>query len=125
MRMSRAGKHDVLSLAGFPSFLEGAATPAQARSRAEFPDVRKVLGERATVAKGGGGVLSFGPLPSLALSLVLVSSLLLVGALLPAGVLARTPVSPVRYARVRQPLAIAAVAILAPLAITSLAAALT
>jgi hypothetical protein len=121
----RPRKRDVLSLAGFPGFLDGsAAASARARRGTGLPDVQKVLGKRATVAGDGGSVLTFGPLPSLGLSLVLLSSLLLVGALLPAGVLARTPVSPVRYARLRQPLALTAVAILVPLSVASLAAAL-
>jgi hypothetical protein len=93
-----------------------------------FPNVQRVLGERATVATtggGGGGALTFGRLPFVALSLVLLSSFLLVGALLPAGAVAHTPVSPAFYARVRQPLALAAVGILIPLAVGSLAAALS
>jgi hypothetical protein len=119
-------KNDVLSLTGFPDFLQGRAPEATGRSRTGLPDVRRALGERARVDTGGerADVLSFGQLPSAALSLVLLSSLLLIGALLPPGVVARTPVSPARFARIRQPLAVAAVAILAPLAVASLAAAL-
>jgi hypothetical protein len=119
-------KDDVLSLTGFPDFLQGRAVEATGRSRTGLPDVRRVLGERARVDTGGGGadVLSFGQLPSAALSLVLLSSLLLIGALLPPGVVALTPVSPARFARIRQPLAVTAVAILTPLAVASLAAAL-
>jgi hypothetical protein len=124
LRGMRAQKRDVLALAGFPHFLKGASTGATGRSGTGLPDVQRVLGDQATVARGGGDGLSFGPLPSVALSLVLLSSLLLVGALLPAGVLARTPLSPARFARFRQPLALAAVAILIPLAVGSLAAAL-
>lgn len=85
-----------------------------------------MLGDQATVAtrRGGGGALSFGRLPFVALSLVLLSSLLLVGALLPPAVVGQTPVSPAFFARIRQPLALAAVAILIALAVGSLGAAL-
>jgi hypothetical protein len=83
-----------------------------------------VLGKQAAIDLDDGGGLTFGPLPLLALVLVLVSSLLLVGALLPPAVIARTPLSPVRFARIRQPLAVAAIAILIPVVFASLAAAL-
>jgi hypothetical protein len=83
-----------------------------------------VLGDQATIDLGDGGGLTFGQLPLLGLLLVLLSSLLLVGALLPPGVIARTPLSPVRFARMRQPLALAAIAILLSAGVVSLAAAL-
>jgi hypothetical protein len=123
----RSTQSDVLSLVRFPDFRRKVPARAAAPAGTGFPDVRQVLGRQATVDTDGdgGGVLSFGWLPSVALSFVLLSSLLLVGALLPAGVVARTPVSPARFARIRQPLAVAAVAILIPLAIASLAAAVT
>jgi hypothetical protein len=105
--------------------------PSDGRSRAtrqaggQFPDVQRVLGDEAAVDLGDGGGLTFGQLPLLALVLVLVSSLLLIGALLPPGVIARTPLSPVRFARIRQPLALAAIVILMPVVFASLAAALS
>jgi hypothetical protein len=74
---------------------------------------------------GGAGGLGIGRLQFVALSLVLLSSLLLVGALLPPAVIAHSPLSPVRFARIRQPLALVAVAILLPVALGSLAAALS
>lgn len=122
----RAGKGDVLSLTRFPDFLQGGRARAVQRSVTGLPDVQRVLGDQATVVPGGGGggALSFGQLPSVALSLVLLSSLLLIGALVPPAVLAHTPISPARFARIRQPLALAAVGILIPLAVGSLAAAL-
>jgi hypothetical protein len=63
--------------------------------------------------------------PLIALALVFLSSLLLVGAVMPPGVVARTPVSPTQYARLRQPLALASIAILLPVALVALAAALS
>jgi hypothetical protein len=120
-----AGEADILSVLGFPdSFGEGRAQ-ATTRSGSGLPDVQRVLGDQATVDLGDGGALSFGQLPLVALSLVLLSSLLLVGALLPPVVIALTPVSPARFARVRQPLAFAAIAILVPVAVGSLASALS
>jgi hypothetical protein len=123
----RAAQANALSLAGFPDFLRKEARAQKPRrSSSGFPDVRRVLADQGTIdlSEGGGG-LTFGPLPLLALSLVILSSLLLVGALLPPGVIAHTPVSPARFARIRQPLALAAIAILLPVAAVSLAAALS
>jgi hypothetical protein len=118
-------KGDVLSLTRFPDFLQGGRARAVRRSVTGLPDVQRVLGAQATVATGGdGGALSFGRLPVVALSLVLLSSLLLVGALLPAPVIARMPVSPAFFGRIREPLALAAVGILSSLAVVSLVAAL-
>jgi helix-turn-helix protein len=72
-----------------------------------------VLGE-VTAANGDGDMrlVPYG--------LVFVSSLLLAGAVLPAGVVARTPVSPASFARYRQRLALAAIGILAPVALFTL-----
>jgi hypothetical protein len=125
-RKLRTGKPDVLSLVRFPEMLQGGHARPVKRSVTGFPDVQRVLGEQATVTTGGegGGALTFGQFPFLALSLVLLSSLLLVGALLPTGLIARTPVSAASFARLRQPLAMAAVGILIPLAVSSLVAAL-
>jgi hypothetical protein len=126
-RKLRVGKGDVFSLLRFPRLLRGGRARAPERLVAAFPDVQRVLGKQATVTTdgGGGGALSFGQLPFVALSLVLLSSLLLVGALLPPAVIAQTPVSPAVFGRIRQPLALAAVAILIPVAVGSLAALLS
>jgi hypothetical protein len=124
----RAAQANALSLAGFPDFLrKEARAQAQAprRSSSGLPNVRRVLADQGTVGLSEGGGLTFGPLPLLALSLAGLSSLLLVGALLPPGLIAHTPVSPARFARIRQPLALAAIAILLPVAVVSLAAALS
>jgi hypothetical protein len=123
----RTPTEDVLSLVHFPEFLQGGRARAVKRSFPRFPDVQRVLGDRATVTAGGeaGGTLTFGQFPFLALSLLLLSSLLLVGALLPTGVIARTPVSAASFGRLRQPLAMAAVGILIPLAVGSVVAALS
>jgi hypothetical protein len=122
----RAAQVDALSLLGFPDFLRKEERRAQAptRSSSGLPDVRRVLADQGTIGPSEGGGLTFGALPLLALSLAGLSSLLLVGALLPPGVIAHTPVSPARFARIRQPLALAAIAILLPVALVSLAAAL-
>ena len=122
----RAAQANALSLAGFPDLLrKEARAQTPRRSSSGFPDVRRVLANQGTIDLSEGGGLTFGPLPLLALSLVILSSLLLVGALLPPGVIAHTPVSPARFARIRQPLALAAIAILLPVAAVSLAAALS
>lgn len=117
-----ARKADILALLGLPDFLREARARATRRSASE---VQRVLGNQATIDLGDGGGLTFGRLPLVALALVLLSSLLLVGALLPPGVIAHTPVSPAGFARIRQPLALAAIAILLPVAFVSLAAALS
>jgi hypothetical protein len=85
-----------------------------------------VLGQQATIDDlGDGGALTFGQLPLLALARVLLSTLLLIGAVLPAGVLTHTPLSPARYEGLRQPFALAAIAILLPVAVVALATALS
>jgi hypothetical protein len=56
----------------------------------------------------------------LPLGLVLLSSLLLAVAVLPPSVLARTPLSPASFASYRQPLALAAIGILVPVALFTL-----
>jgi hypothetical protein len=120
------GKADLLSLLGFPDFLREGRARASRRADGGLSGVQRVLGEEATIGEvGNGGALTFGQLPLLALTLVLFSSLLVVGAVLPPGVLARTPVSAARFARFRQPLALAAIAILLPVAFVALAAALS
>lgn len=98
----------------------------QRRPDSGLGDVQGVLGQQATAGSlGNDGDLIFERLPLLALALVLLSSLLLVGAVLPAGVVARSPVSPERFAQFRQPLAHSAMAILLPVAFVALAAALS
>jgi hypothetical protein len=122
-------KRDVLSLMGFPRFLTGGSHVRTAGPRAtiSLPEVRRVLGaQRTTVDRGPSGIsnLGLGLLPAVALSLVFLATLLLVGSLLPPSLVARTPISTAGFARLRQPLALAATGILAPLALVSLAAAL-
>jgi hypothetical protein len=117
---------DIFSLLGFPDFLRQGRAAAQRRAGSGLPDLQSVLGQQATIGGvGDGGDLTFGPLPLLALAFVLFSSLLLVGAVLPPGVIAHTPLSAARFARFRQPLALAAIAILLPVALVALAAALS
>jgi hypothetical protein len=115
---------DIVSLF-FPDAVSGGRARPTRRSETAFPDVQRALGKRATVEVNNEGTLGFGQLPLLALSLVLLSSLLLVGALLPPGVIARAGVSPIRYRRMRQPLALTAVAVLLPLALGTIVAALS
>jgi hypothetical protein len=107
----------------FPDVQRG----GRARStRGPDSGITDVLGNQAQIGElGEGGALTFGQLPLIALALVLLSSLLLVGAVMPPGIVARTPVSPMQYARLRQPLALASVAILLPVAFVALAAALS
>lgn len=121
----RAGGADILSLLDFPGVLRDKRVRAQKRSGNGLRDVQRVLGDQATIDVSDSGSLTFGQLPLLALTLVLLSSLLLVGALLPPGVIAHTPVSPARFARIRQPLGFAAFAILLSVTVFSLAAALS
>jgi hypothetical protein len=124
----RAGEVDILALLGFPDFLREGRARAVRRGAGELngavPDVQQVLGQQATLTDDGGG-LTFGQLPLVALALVLLSSLLLVAAVAPPGVIARARVSTLSYARIRQPLALAAIGILVPVAIVALAVALS
>jgi hypothetical protein len=69
--------------------------------------------------------LALQEVPILTLSLVLLSSLLLVGAALPPGIVARTPMSQATFERYREPLGLAAIGILIPVALLSVLAALT
>jgi hypothetical protein len=117
---------DIFSLLGLPDFLRQGRAAAQGRSDGGLPDLDVLAAQQATIGDpGSGGELTFGQLPLLALALVLLSSVFLVGAVLPPGVVARTPVSPDSFARVRQPLALAAIAILLPVAFVALGAALS
>jgi hypothetical protein len=125
MRRVRAGQNKILSLLGFPDVRRDGRAQATRRPGSGLPDVQRVLADQATIDLADGGGLTFGQLPLLALSLVLFSSLLLVAALLPPGVVARLPLSPARFGRFRQPLALAAMAVLLPVAVISLAAALS
>jgi hypothetical protein len=124
-----AGEPSLFSLLGLPDFLRVARAQASRRTGGELsalPDVNEVLGQQATLSDlGDGGGLTFGHLPLLALALVLLSSFLLVGAVVPPGVVARTPMSPTSYARVREPLALAAIGILVPVALVALVVALS
>lgn len=115
-----------MSLLGFPDLLrQGRADDADRRPDNGLVPL-DILGQQTVIGDvGSGGELTFGQLPLLALALVFFSSLLLVGAVLPPGVVARTPVSPASFARARQPLALAAMAILLPVAVVTLAAALS
>jgi hypothetical protein len=122
----RARQPDVLSALGFPDFLRQARAKPDRRSREQPSVVRDVLGEQVTISDlPDGGGLTFGSLPLLALTLVLFSSLLLVGAVLPPGVIARARLSPADFARFRQPLALAAIGILVPVAVVALLVALS
>jgi hypothetical protein len=56
----------------------------------------------------------------LSLGLILLSSVLLAGAVLPPSVVAHTPLSPASYAHYRQPLVLAAIGILVPVALFTL-----
>jgi hypothetical protein len=115
-----------MSLLGFPEFLREARAKAQRRAGSALPELQRVLGKQETISgSGSGGALTFGQLPLIALALVLLSSLLLVGAVLPPGVVARTPMSPGRYEALREPLALAAICILLPVAVVALAVALS
>jgi hypothetical protein len=84
-----------------------------------------VLRNQAPVEPGSGVRLSFGQLPLLALSLVLVSAFLLIGALLPPRMLEHARVPQARCARVRESLAVAALGILLSVAVGSLAVGLS
>jgi hypothetical protein len=118
------GEADVLSLLGLPNLQREDRAPATQRPGGDG-DV-EVLGQQLAIPDlGDAGALSFGQLPLVALALVLVSSLLLVGAVLPPGVVARTPISLHTFARLRQPLALAAIVILLPVAFVTLLAALS
>jgi hypothetical protein len=122
----RALQADVLSAIGFPDLLREGRARAERRAAGGAADVRKVLGQQVTISdlEEGGG-LTFGNLPLLALTLVLFSSLLLVGAVLPPGVISRARLSPADFARFRQPLALAAIGILIPVAVVALLVALS
>jgi hypothetical protein len=114
-----------LSLLGLPDFLRQARANPERRAETGLPDLLDVLGQRGTIGELiDGGALTFGQLPLIALALVLLSSLLVVGAVLPPGLVARTPVAPARYEALREPLALAAIGILVPVAIVALAVAL-
>ena len=120
-----AAETDILSLLGFPSFLREGRASAAGRPGEALTGVESVLGEQATIGNlPEGGGLSFGELPLLALGLVLLASLLLVGATAPPGVVAHTRVSATRFASARQPLALAAIGILVPVAAVALFVAL-
>jgi hypothetical protein len=127
----RVGEPNLLALLGLPDFLRVSRAQSVRRrvddgALSALPDVQEVLGQQRTLTDlGDGGGLTFGQLPLLALGLVLVSSLLLVGAVLPPGVVARTSMSPTNYARAREPLALAALGILVPVAVVALVVALS
>jgi hypothetical protein len=119
------GADEFMSLLGVPDFFREGRADAQRRAESGLPDL-DVLGQQTTIGDvANGGDLTFGQLPLLALVLVFFSALLLVGAVLPPGLVARTHVSPASFARLRQPLTLAAIAILLPVAVVALAAALS
>jgi hypothetical protein len=124
LRNPRTGGADVLSVLGVPDFLRDARARGERRPDSGVANVQGVLGQQATSGGLGNGGLGSEDLPLLAFGLLAVSSLLLVAAVVPAGVVARTPISPVSFARVRQPLALTAIAILLPLAFVALSGAL-
>ena len=64
------------------------------------------------------------PLMALLLGLTLLSAVLLAGALAPAGILARAHVPANTFARYREPLALSAIGILAPVAVAAVLVAL-
>ena len=110
---------------GLPDVLRDTRARMQKRPESQPGEVQRVLGQQATAASLGNDGELIGQLPLLALGLVLLSSLLLVGAVVPPGVVARSPVSPERFAQFRQPLANSAMALLLPVAFVALAAALS
>jgi hypothetical protein len=119
------GEADILSLLGLPNFQREERARATRRPGGGDGKV-EVLGQQLAIPDlGDGGALTFGQLPLVALALVLLSSLLLVGAVLPPAVVARTPISVNTFARLRQPLALAAIVILLPVAFVTLLAALS
>lgn len=119
------GEADILSLLGLPGFQREGRAPATRREGRGDADV-EVLGQQLSIPDlVDGGALTFGQLPLVALALVLISSLLLVCAVLPPGVVARTPMRVSTFARLRQPLALAAIVILLPVAFVTLLAALS
>jgi hypothetical protein len=69
-------------------------------------------------------VLGETPLLILMLGLTLLSAVLLAGALVPTGILARAHVPATTFARYRQPLALSAIGILAPVAAAAVLTAL-
>jgi hypothetical protein len=77
------------------------------------------------VVAGAGDVEGDGVVLGIWLGLLLFSSLLFAASVLPASVVERTPVSPARYGRYRQPLALAAIGILVPLVLFGLLVVLT
>lgn len=126
MSNPRTGGADILSAHGLPDLFRDTRAHAQRWPDSGPGEVQRVLGQQATAGSlGDGGELTLGQLPLVAMALVLLSSLLLVGAVLPAGVVARSPVSAERFAHFRPPLAHAAIAILLPLVFVALAAALS
>jgi hypothetical protein len=121
-----AAEPDLFALLGLPDFLREGRAAATRRAGNPLADVDGVLGQQATLTDvGDGGGLRFGHLPLLALTLVLFSSLLVVGAVVPPGLIARTPLAPAEYARFREPMALAAIGILVPVAVVALVVALS
>lgn len=119
------GEADIRSLLGLPDLPREDRARATRRESGGEADV-EVLGQQLSIPDlVDGGALSFGQLPLVALALVLLSSLLLVGAVLPPGVVARTPMRVSTFARLRQPLALAAIVVLLPVAFVTLLAALS
>jgi hypothetical protein len=119
------GEADIRLLLGLPDLQREDRARATRRESGGDADV-EVLGQQLSIPDlVGGDPLSFGQLPLVALGLVLLSSLLLVGAVLPPEAVARTPMQVSTFARLRQPLALAAIVILLPVAFLTLLSALS
>jgi hypothetical protein len=119
------GEADIRSLLGLSELGREDRARATRRESGGDADV-EVLGQQLSIPDlVDVGAVSFGHLAFVALALVLLSSLLLVGAVLPPEVVARTPMRVSTFARIRQPLALAAIVILLPVAFVTLLAALS
>ena len=77
------------------------------------------------VVAGAGDVEVDGLILGITLGLLLLSSLLFAASVLPASAVERMPISPAKFARYRQPLALAAIGILVPLVLFGLLVVLT
>lgn len=103
------------ALAAEPAVVAEAEVPPPSRdvSLAEWLALLAALGPPFVI----GLPFVFNDMPIHTLSLVFLSSLLLLGAALPQGVVARARVSSASFARCREPLGLAALGILVPVAV--------